>query len=286
MEQHLSDEQSHDTRDAIRRGNDTRNHLTGFLAWHDQLRRDISAGRDSLGTCEEGIETQKISWSMSPAQHADSSLPHIDMATDLRSIGRGDDDVLGSGGFGEVKKMRWMAGGAIDVAVKVLHQRRPSPKALKELRKEAEAMHAMRHPNVIQLYGASLTPPHVCLVLEYAPHGSLEDVLEKEGAPSGAAVWRERFFIASDIVKGLIYLHNRKVLHLDIKSGNVMLFDRNSRRGGKLADFGLSFIKSEASAGGTVATKTSAGTVNWKRRSFSARVDRRLARATSTRARA
>ena len=226
--------------------------LSKLTEGHEQLRRDISE------------DLRKIVLEMSPAQHADSSLPHIDMATDLRSIGRGGDDVLGSGGFGEVKKMLWMAGGAIDVAVKVLHQRRPSPKALKELRKEAEAMHAMRHPNIIQLYGASLTPPHVCLVLEYAPHGSLEDVLEKEGAPSGAAVWRERFFIASDIVKGLIYLHNRKVLHLDIKSGNVMLFDHNSRRGGKLADFGLSFIKNETSAGGTVAIKTSAGTVNWK----------------------
>ena len=226
--------------------------LSKLTEGHEQLRRDISE------------DLRKIVLEMSPAQHADSSLPHIDMATDLRSIGRGGDDVLGSGGFGEVKKMLWMAGGAIDVAVKVLHQRRPSPKALKELRKEAEAMHAMRHPNVIQLYGASLTPPHVCLVLEYAPHGSLEDVLEKEGAPSGAAVWRERFSIASDIVKGLIYLHSRKVLHLDIKSGNVMLFDRNSRRGGKLADFGLSFIKNETSAGGTVAIKTSAGTVNWK----------------------
>ena len=256
-----------DTRDAIRNeGNDTRNHLTGvFLHGHDQIRRDFSAGRDQLGDMmKEGIEKlEKIFLEQSPAQPADSSLPHIEMS-DLISIKGGDDDIIGNGGFGEVSKMRWMSGGRYDVAVKKLHQRRPSRKDLAEFRKEAEAMHTIRHPNVIQLYGASLKPPHVYLVLEYAPHGSLQDVLAEEGAPSGAAVWRERFFIASDIVKGLIYLHYKKVLHLDIKSGNVMICDGNSRRAAKLADFGLAYIKSEASASRSMATTTSAGTVNWK----------------------
>lgn len=217
---------------------------------HQQLREDIS--RDFKDIIKD----------MSHVQQADSSLPHIDMATDLKSTG--GVDTLGAGGFGEVRKMVWATGGDIEVAVKVLLARKPSPKALLELRKEAEAMHAMRHPNVIQLYGASLKPPHLCLVLEFAPYGSLEDALREEGAPEHTAVWRERLLIASDIMKGLKYLHSRKVLHLDIKSGNVMLFDHQSRRLAKLADFGLAFIKNETSAAGSVAVKTNAGTVNWK----------------------
>ena len=130
-----------DTRDAIRNeGNDTRNHLTGvFLDGHDQIRRDISAGRDQVGEMiQEGNEQlrrglsdlKKIVLDHSPAHYTDTSLPNIDMG-DLRPARGGDDDVLGAGGFGEVKKMRWMSGGAIDVAVKILRQRRPSPKALK-----------------------------------------------------------------------------------------------------------------------------------------------------------
>jgi serine/threonine protein kinase len=216
-----------------------------------QLRKDIS---DDL---------KDIIKDISPAQQADSSLPHIDMATDLKKSTSGV-DTLGAGGFGEVKKMVWATGGDIEVAVKVLLARKPSPKALLELRKEAEAMHAMRHPNVIQLYGASLKPPHLCLVLEFAPYGSLEDALQEEGSPKSTTAWRERLLVASDIIKGLKYLHSRKVLHLDIKSGNVMLFEHKSRRLAKLADFGLAFIKNETSAAGTVAVKTNAGTVNWK----------------------
>ena len=119
-------------------------------------------------------------------------------------------------------------------------------------------MHAMRHPNVIQLYGASLKPPHLCLVLEFAPYGSLEDALQGEGAPKNTTAWRERLLTASDIMKGLKYLHSRKVLRLDIKSGNVMLFEHKSRRLAKLVDFGLAFIKNETSAAGTVAVKTNA----------------------------
>lgn len=218
-----------------------------------QLRREIS---DDL---------KKIISDNAPARHADSgALPKVDMAIDLKSAGGDEDDVLGAGGFGEVTKMRWVPGGSIDVAVKRILQRKPSRKALEELRREAEAMHAMRHPNVIQLYGASLTPPHVCLVLEFAPHGSLIDLLEKEGAPSGKASWRERLILASDIVKGLTYLHYRGMLHLDIKSGNVLLFDGKSRHVAKLSDFGLAYIKNETSAGSTVATRTGAGTINWK----------------------
>ena len=226
--------------------------------------------------------SRKSSWSSRRRSHG-HSLPYR-----MVDCGLGEATMMYSdaGGFGEVKKMRWMSGGAIDVAVKELHQRRPSPKALKELRKEAEAMHAMRHPNVIQLYGASLTPPHVCLVLEYAPHGSLQDVLAEEGAPSGAAVWRERFFIASDIVKGLIYLHNRKCCTWTSSRATSCYSTVTRAAPPSSQTSGSPTSRARRAQAGTMATKTSAGTVNWKRRSFSARVDRRLARATSTRARA
>ena len=62
----------------------------------------------------------------------------------------------------------------------------------------------------------------------------------------------------------MTYLHYRGMLHLDIKSGNVLLFDGKSRHVAKLSDFGLAYIKNETSAGSTVATRTGAGTINWK----------------------
>ena len=189
------------------------------------------------------------------------------MESDLRPCdGGGGDDLLGVGGYGAVRKMRWVIGG-VDVAVKELLQRMLSPKATLELRHEAEAMHAMRHPNIIQLFGASLRPPHMCLVLEFATHGSLNDVLRHEGAPHAAAaatartyseVWVERYHLAADAARGLMYLHSRGVLHRDVKSANVLLFEDRHRRVAKLADFGLAVVKNESStlatAGGSLRT--------------------------------
>jgi Leucine-rich repeat (LRR) protein len=205
-----------------------------------------------------------------------SALVAISMESDLVA----SDDyagmaLLGVGGFGQVRRMRWLSGG-VDVAVKTLLHTALSDKAMLELRREAEAMAVMPHPNVTRLFGASLTPPHLCLVLEFATGGSLDKALAREGAPppmpgaSGAdavdasrslVVWRERLSITVDTARGLSYLHSRRVLHRDIKSANVLLFGVPPRRLAKIADFGLAVVKSES---GTLATVSSAGTVNWK----------------------
>jgi hypothetical protein len=204
-----------------------------------------------------------------------SALVLISMESDLVPSGdHAETSLLGVGGFAQVRRMRWLSGG-VDVAVKTLLNTSLSDKALLELRREAEAMAAMPHPNVTRLFGASLTPPHLCLVLEFAPGGSLDKALEREGAPPpmpalGAdaedavrslVVWRERLLISIDAAKGLSYLHSRRVLHRDIKSANVLLFGMLPRRQAKIADFGLAVVKSESS---TLATVSSAGTVNWK----------------------
>lgn len=78
----------------------------------------------------------------------------------------------------------------------------------------------------------------VVLVMEFMPHGSLQDLLHANPLPPMLFSWSKRAQIALQIAKGLQFLHSMKpkLIHRDIKSANI-LFDKDWNA--KLADFGL-----------------------------------------------
>ncbi|TPX35798.1 hypothetical protein SmJEL517_g01999 [Synchytrium microbalum] len=101
------------------------------------------------------------------------------------------------------------------------------------LRKEAGVLISLRHPNIVYFYGITETTNlhrRRYLVMEYMEGGSLD------GRITSMTDWKERFKIAMDVVRGLLHIHFRKILHRDLKSANILL-DGTGRA--KLADFGL-----------------------------------------------
>lgn len=96
---------------------------------------------------------------------------------------------------------------------------------------EAQALGKLRHPHVLEVYGVGYTQDRVYLCLEYAPGGTLQDLVPKSGVDPGRA--RE---LARPILEALVEAHAHEVLHRDVKPGNVLISE-----GGllKLADFGL-----------------------------------------------
>ncbi|KAJ0230793.1 Protein kinase superfamily protein [Hirschfeldia incana] len=103
----------------------------------------------------------------------------------------------------------------------------------------------LRHENVIALVGYCVDGPLRVLAYEYAPNGSLHDVLHGRKGVKGALrgpvmTWQQRVKIAVGAARGLEYLHekvNPRVIHRDIKSSNVLLFDDDVA---KIGDFDLS----------------------------------------------
>ena len=91
---------------------------------------------------------------------------------------------------------------------------------------------------VVQLLdvGWDSTPPYY--VMDYIEHGSLDDFLTKNG-PLNATDALELF---REIAIGLSHLHNRGVLHCDLKPANVLL---DQDRKPRLADFGQARLASE-----------------------------------------
>jgi hypothetical protein len=160
--------------------------------------------------------------------------------------------ILGEGGFGVVHQGKYAH---TDVAIKCIQAHKLTEHALEELKSESLFMVQLRHPNVVQCYGACLEPGHYSLVMELMPKGSLYDLLQNKQEIS----WGLRAQIAVDIASGLAYLHDQQIVHRDLKSMNVLLSD-NLRA--KINDFGLSKIKTESQAT-TANTKKGIGTTRW-----------------------
>ncbi|KAM3206141.1 hypothetical protein ACQJBY_061676 [Aegilops geniculata] len=70
------------------------------------------------------------------------------------------------------------------------------------------------------------------LCFEYLPRGSLSHYITD---PSSGFVWRTRYKIIEGICQGLNYLHQNRILHLDLNPKNILMDDNMVP---KIADFG------------------------------------------------
>ncbi|XP_071451572.1 atrial natriuretic peptide receptor 1 [Hetaerina americana] len=99
---------------------------------------------------------------------------------------------------------------------------------------ELKKMKDLHHDHLVRFIGACVDPPHHCLLTEYCPRGSLQDVLENDQITLD---WTFRYSLMHDIVKGMCYLHASEIrTHGSLKSSNCVV---DSRFVLKITDFGL-----------------------------------------------
>jgi len=143
---------------------------------------------------------------------------------------------LGEGTFGTVHACSFKA---TPCAVKQLREdKESSVQLLADMLREHDAMMGLRHPNVVLMLGiATDHVQRVGIVLELLEISLLE-LLHGGAEYKEYRTWRASLLsIASDVAKGLAYLHFNNVLHRDLKPGNVLLSDSWVA---KVADFGSS----------------------------------------------
>ncbi|OAY66563.1 Serine/threonine-protein kinase STY17 [Ananas comosus] len=138
------------------------------------------------------------------------------------------------------------------VKTKVLKPELVSIDRLREFAQEVYIMRKVRHKNVVQFIGACTRPPILCIVTEFMRGGSVFDFLHnKKGVFQLPDVLR----IATDVSKGMNYLHHCNIIHRDLKTANLLM-DENEVV--KVADFGVARVKAQS---GVMTAET--GTYRW-----------------------
>jgi serine/threonine protein kinase/Tfp pilus assembly protein PilF len=138
---------------------------------------------------------------------------------------------LGAGGMGEVYRARDSRLDR-DVAVKVLPESLLADgDALARFEREAKAVAALSHPNILAIHDFGREGGIAYAVMELLEGETLRDRLDSEAIPV-----RKALDYALQIVQGLAAAHDRGIVHRDLKPQNVFL-----TRDGlvKIFDFGL-----------------------------------------------
>ncbi|XP_073331589.1 atrial natriuretic peptide receptor 1-like [Pagrus major] len=112
----------------------------------------------------------------------------------------------------------------------------------KTIRQEVKQVRELDHPNLCKFIGGCVEVPNVAIVTEYCPKGSLNDVLLNEEVPLN---WGFRFSFATDIARGMSYLHQHRICHGRLKSLNCVLDDRWVC---KITDYGLQMYRRDDGA--------------------------------------
>ncbi len=188
----------------------------------------------------KGVESQVLT----PGGHPLSLLPGRE-AQDLFDGKYQLEEVIGHGGFGEVRRARHVVLGR-SVAIKIIRPGSPLTSA-DAARVRLEGMTACRveHPNAIAIWDAGVTSQGVIyLVMELLSGRSLREELTDLGKLS---VYRA-LTIARSTCDVLAAAHEASVLHRDTKPDNIFLHHpRDGEEIVKVVDFGIAKLIGESS---------------------------------------
>jgi len=144
---------------------------------------------------------------------------------------------LGQGGMGAVYEANDTRLNR-QVALKVLPAKMANnPEWFKRFEREAQAVAALNHPNIVTIHSVEEADDVHFIILELVGGKTLDALIPEGGMPIG-----EFFDIAIPLTDAIAAAHKRGIAHRDLKPGNVMV-DEEGRV--KVLDFGIAKIMEE-----------------------------------------
>ncbi len=147
-------------------------------------------------------------------------------------------ELLGRGGMAEVYKGRHPR---LDrtVAIKILPASLANDADFRRrFEREAKAVAALRHPNIVQMFDFGDVEGLYYMVMEYIDGTDLSRYMNESG-PMALAQVR---LILNDLAGALDYAHTQDLVHRDVKPSNVLLREEEDNLSAILTDFGIAKI--------------------------------------------
>ncbi len=119
---------------------------------------------------------------------------------------------------------------------------------IQRLHREAKAVAALRHPNIVEIYDANIEEEPYYLAMEYLPGGSLQAKLMQLRDRGQRMSERDALSVARQLASALDFAHTKGFVHRDIKPSNVLIAEDGRY---VLTDFGIAAMQQ-----GTKLTKT------------------------------
>ncbi len=121
------------------------------------------------------------------------------------------------------------------------------PDRLKRFRREAKAIAALNHPNIITIYGVVEAEGQRFLIMEKIEGDTLAHKIQ-----AGSLSLSEIFDIAISMAEALSAAHIKGIVHRDVKPSNVMVTETGHV---KMLDFGLAKVSAETGVSGESPTQ-------------------------------
>ncbi|KAI3460482.1 hypothetical protein Pfo_017145 [Paulownia fortunei] len=227
-------------------------HVEDTEGLYDAMRKVIAG---SEGLWSGSLHSQSIAKKTIAAQ-----TKYEDWEIDWRLLKIGDK--IAAGSCGDLYHGLYLGQ---DVATKVLRSEHLNDSLEVEFAQEVAILRQVQHGNVVRFIGACTKLPHLCIVtgtglsgcvnrhlLKYMPGGSLYDYLRKNHL---VLKLPQLLKFATDVCKGMEYLHHKNVIHRDLKTANLLMDTCNVV---KVADFGVARFQNK---GGVMTAET--GTYRW-----------------------
>jgi calcium-dependent protein kinase len=105
------------------------------------------------------------------------------------------------------------------------------------LKYEIAAMALLDHPSIMKLYNFYEDPKRYLLVTDICTGGDLFDCISDKRMSQGEAA-----IVLKQILSALVHMHEKRIVHRDMKPENVLLQTKGNVQNVKIIDFGTAFM--------------------------------------------